>query len=69
MQALSQLSYTPHGQHEIIRGEALLCKRAGAGRARRILLSDIIALDTSPVALPCLCPPPMPPLMSTCPAG
>ena len=52
MQALSQLSYTPHGQREIIRGEALLCKRAGACRARRILLSDIIALDASPFALP-----------------
>ncbi len=38
MQALSQLSYTPHGQHEIIRAEALLCKRTPAdwtGRAAR----------------------------------
>ncbi len=37
MQALSQLSYTPHGQHEIIRGGARFCKRDASGAAARTL--------------------------------
>ena len=38
MQALSQLSYTPHGQHEIIRGDHLV-QTAGHRRAAHVTLA------------------------------